>query len=97
MLELWPELHSFDRDRITLLVGGLDQLVRVPKIAWRIVLGDLPRYEVMHVHVDQQPPPPQYQGDEKRGNGDGKRADEDNNKGRRSRGLFSSIKRIFGG
>ena len=91
MLELWPELHSFDRDRISLLVGGSDQLVRVPRVAWRIVLGDLPRYEVMHVHVDQQPPPPQYQGDEKKGKGD-----EDNNKGRRSRGLFSSIKRIFG-
>ena len=93
VLELWPELHSFDRDRISLLVGGSDQFVRVPRIAWQIVLGDLPRYEVIHVHVDQQPPPPQYQGDEK-GNVNGKRGSEDN-KGRRSRGFFSSIKRIF--
>jgi hypothetical protein len=90
-------LGSVDRDRISLLVGGSDQLVRVPKVAWRIVLGDLPRYEVMHVHVDHQPPPPQYQGDEKNGKGDGKWADEDANKGRRrSRGLFSLIKGIFG-
>lgn len=93
VLELWPELRSFDRERISLLVGGADQFVRAPKVAWRIVLGDLPRYEVIHVHVDQQPPPPQYQGDEK-GKGDGKWEGEDN-KGRRSRGFFSSIKRIF--
>ena len=93
VLELWPELCSFDRDRISLLVGGSDHFVRVPKIAWQIVLGDLPRYEVIHVHVDQPLPPPQYQGDEK-GKGDEKWGSEDK-KGRRSRGFFSSIKRIF--
>ncbi|KAI9447253.1 hypothetical protein F5148DRAFT_727492 [Russula earlei] len=89
VLELWPELRDSDRDRITLLVGGSDQLVRVPKMAWHIVLCDLPRYEVVHVQVDQPPPPPQYQGDEK-GVWEPKDA-----KKRRSGGFFSSIRKIF--
>jgi len=93
VLELWPELREFDRDRISLLVGGTDQLVRVPKIAWQIVLSDIPRYEVMHVHVDQLPPPPQYQRDGK-GKGDGKWGSDDK-KGRPSKGFFSSVKKLF--
>jgi hypothetical protein len=93
VLELWPELREFDRDRISLLVGGTDQLVRVPKIAWQIVLSDIPRYEVMHVHVDELPPPPQYQRDGK-GKGDGKWGSNDT-KGRPSKGFFSSVKKLF--
>jgi hypothetical protein len=93
VLELWPELREFDRDRISLLVGGTDQLVRVPKIAWQIVLSDIPRYEVMHVHVDELPPPPQYQRDGK-GKGDGKWGSNDK-KGRPSKGFFSSVKKLF--
>jgi hypothetical protein len=87
--ELWPELCEFDRNQISLHVGGSDQLVRVPKIAWQIILGDIPRYEVMHVHVDQLPPPPQYQGDEK-----GKvneKAGSEADKAPPSRGFFSRI------
>jgi hypothetical protein len=94
VLELWPELHEFDRDRIQLFVGGADQLVRVPKMAWQLVMCDLPRYEVMHVQVDELPPPPQYQSD-----GKGNWASGDEKKGKkqttRSGGFFSSIKRIF--
>jgi hypothetical protein len=41
--ELWPELRKFDHDRISLLVGVTDQLVGIPKIAWQIVISDLPR------------------------------------------------------
>ncbi|KAH9980045.1 hypothetical protein BGW80DRAFT_1454588 [Lactifluus volemus] len=59
--DLWPELRDVDRDRIKLLVTGSEHLVRVPKIAWQAVLCDLPRYEVVHVQVDQPSPPPQYQ------------------------------------
>jgi len=89
VLELWPELRDFDRDRIQLFVGVSDQLVRVPKIAWELVLCDFPRYEVVHVQVDQPPPPPQYQG----GNWAG--GNEKQEKGHQSRGFFASIKRIF--
>lgn len=87
--ELWPELCEFDRDQISLHVGGSDQLVRVPKMAWQIILGDVPRYEVVHVHVNELPPPPQYQGDEK-----GKvneKAESEADKARPSRGFFSRI------
>lgn len=101
-LELWPELHAFDRERISLLVKGPDQLVRVPKIAWNIVLCDLARYEVVRVQVDQLPPPPQYQGDEKgmdkvidKPESAAEKKDEKNVKARRSGGLFSSIRRVF--
>jgi len=93
VLELWPELRNFDRDRISLLVGGTDQLVRVPKIAWQIVLSDLPRYEVMHVQVDQLPPPPQYQSEGKV-KGDGT-WESDDKKGTPSKGFFASIKKLF--
>jgi len=96
-LELWPELHAFDRERISLLVKGPDQLVRVPKVAWNIVLCDLARYEVVRVQVDQLPPPPQYQGDEKsidKPDSSTEKKDE-NVKPRRSGGLFSSIRKIF--
>jgi hypothetical protein len=93
VLVLWPELRDVDRDRIQLLVTGLDHLVRVPNMAWSAVLCDVPRYEVVHVRVEQVPPPPQYQG---KGKGKGKWGD-DNEKGRRSSGLFSSIRRIFFG
>jgi hypothetical protein len=94
VLELWPDLRDVDRDRIHLLVGGADQLVRVPKMAWHLVMCDLPRYEIMHVQVDQLPPPPQYQSD---GNGNWAGGDEKKQKKQaaRSRGFFSSIKRIF--
>jgi len=95
-LELWPELHAFDRERIALLVKGPDQLVRVPRMAWNIVLCDLARYEVVRVQVDQLPPPPKYQGDEK--SIDKPESSEnkvENPKARRSGGLFSSIRRIF--
>jgi hypothetical protein len=89
VLELWPELHEHERGRINLFVGNNpEHQVRVPKMAWQIVLCDLPRYEYVYVQVDQPPPPPQYQGDVK-GNwasGDKKRA---------RGGFFSSIKRIF--
>jgi len=89
VLELWPELREFDRDRIHLFVGIPDQLVRVPKMAWQLILCDLQRYEVMQVQVDQLPPPPQYQGD-----GKGIWGDEKKEK-RPRRGFFASIKRIF--
>jgi hypothetical protein len=94
VLELWPDLRDFERDRIHLFVGGADQLVRVPKMAWQLVMCDLPRYEIMHIKVDQLPPPPQYQSDGK-GNwaiGDEKKENKQARKG----GFFSSIKRIFG-
>jgi hypothetical protein len=94
VLELWPDLREFDRDRIHLFVGGgADQLVRVPKMAWHLVMCDLPRYEIMHVQVDQLPPPPQYQSDGKGiwANGDEKKEEEKTPR----RGFFSSIKRIF--
>jgi len=91
VLELWQELRDVDRDQIRLLVTGSDHLVRVPKMTWSAVLCDIPRYEVMHVQVEPVPPPPQYQG-----KGKGKWGDN-NEKGRRSSGLFSSIKRIFFG
>ena len=94
VLELWPELHEYDRDRIHLFVGGADQLVRVPKMAWQLVMCDLPRYEVMHVQVDQLPPPPQYQSDGK-GNWAGGDEKKDKKQTTRSSGFFSSIKRIF--
>ena len=93
VLELWPELREVERDQIRLLVTGSDHLVRVPRVAWSAVLCDVPRYEVVHVQVEQLPPPPQYQG---KGKGKGKWGDNDD-KGRRSSGLFSSIKRIFFG
>lgn len=89
MQDLWPELREVDRDRIKLLVMGSDHLVRVPRIAWQAVLCDLPRYEVVHVQVDQPSPPPQYQAKDAATWGNG------NEKGRRSSGLFSSIKKIF--
>lgn len=94
VLELWPELRTFDQDRIHLFVGGADQLVRVPKMAWQLVMFDLPRYEIMHVQVDQLPPPPQYQSD---GKGNWAVGDEKKEKKQtaRSGGFFSSIKRIF--
>jgi hypothetical protein len=92
VLELWPDLHAFDRDRIHLFVGGADQLVRVPKMAWQVVMCDLPRYEIMHVQVDQLPPPPQYQSD---GKGNMAIGHEKEKKRARSGGFFSSIKRIF--
>ena len=94
VIELWPEMRDFERDRIHLFVGGADQLVRVPKMAWQLVMCDLPRYEIMHIKIDQLPPPPQYQSDGK-GNfaiGDEKKEEK---KQARSRGFFSSIKRIF--
>lgn len=99
VLELWPDLREFDRDRIHLFLAGPEQLVRVPKIAWDLVKCDLTRYEVVHVHVDQPPPPPQYQADGK-GNwasGDEKKKEEEEDKKKqpRSGGFFSSIKRIF--
>lgn len=90
VLELWPELREFERDQIRLLVSGSGELVRVPKMSWSAVLCDIPRYEMMHVQVEERPPPPQYQ-DKGKGKGD------NNEKGRRSGGLFSSIKRIFSG
>jgi hypothetical protein len=96
VLELWPELRDFERDRIHLFVGGADQLVRVPGMAWQLVMCDLPRYEIMHIKVDQLPPPPQYQSDGK-GSwalGDEKKDKKDKKPGR-SGGFFSSIKRIF--
>ncbi|KAH9985845.1 hypothetical protein BJV77DRAFT_965410 [Russula vinacea] len=62
VLELWPELRVHDRDRIHLFVAGSpDQLVRLPKMAWGLVLRDFRGYEVVHIKVDQPPPPPQYQ------------------------------------
>lgn len=94
VLELWPDLRDIDRDHIHLFVGGADQLVRVPKMAWNLVMCDLPRYEIMHVQVDQLPPPPQYQSD---GKGNWASGDEKKQKKQtaRSGGFFSSIKRIF--
>ncbi|KAH9038324.1 hypothetical protein EDB85DRAFT_1860625, partial [Lactarius pseudohatsudake] len=62
VVELWPELREVERDRIHLLVTGSDHLVRVPRMTWTAVLCDLPRYEVVHVQVEELPPPPQYQG-----------------------------------
>ncbi len=91
VLELWPELHEFERSRIHLFVGIPEHQVRVPKMAWEIVLCDLPRYEYVNVQVDQPPPPPQYQGDVK-GNWAG---GDEKEKRARSGGFFSSIKRIF--
>jgi len=91
VVELWPELREVERDRIRLLVAGSDHLVRVPRMTWSAVLCDVPRYEVVHVQVEEQPPPPQYQG---KGKGKWGNSDE---KGRRSSGLFASIKRIFFG
>ena len=93
VLELWSELRDVDRDQIRLLVTGSDHLVRVPRMAWSAVLCDVPRYEVVHVQVEPVTPPPQYQG---KGKGKGKWGDN-NEKGRRSSGLFSSIRRVFGG
>ena len=98
MLELWPELRDIDHDRIHLFVGGADQLVRVPKMAWQLVMCDLPRYEIMHVQVDELPPPPQYQSDGKGnwaiGESDEKK-EKEKKQATRSGGFFSSIKRIF--
>ena len=91
MLELWPELRDVERDQIRLLVTGSDNLVRVPRMTWSAILCDVPRYEVVHVQVEQLPPPPEYQG-----KGKGKWAGN-NDKGHRSSGLFSSIRRIFSG
>jgi hypothetical protein len=91
VLELWPELHEYERSRIHLFVGNPEHQVRVPKMAWQIVLCDLPRYDYVHVQVDQPPPPPQYQGDVK---GNWESGDE-KEKRARSGGFFSSIKRIF--
>jgi len=93
VLELWPELREVERDQIRLLVTGSDHLVRVPRMTWSAVLCDVPRYEVLHVQVEELPQPHQYQG---KGKGKGKWGDNDD-KGRRSSGLFSSIKRIFFG
>jgi len=76
-------------------VGGADQIVRVPKMAWQLVMLDIPRYEIMHVQVDQPPPPPQYQSDGKGNWASGDEKKEDKKKPARSGGLFSSIKRIF--
>jgi len=95
VLELWPDLRDFDRDRIHLFVGGADQIVRVPKMAWQLVLCDLPRYEIMHIKVDQPPPPPQYQSDGKGNWESGDEKKENKKKATRSGGFFSSIKRIF--
>jgi len=94
LVELWPELREVDRDRIRLLVTGSDHLVRVPRMTWSAVLCDVPRYEVVHVQVDELPPPPQYQG---KGKGKGNWGKNNDEKGRRSNGLFSSIRRIFFG
>lgn len=91
MLELWPELQDFSRDRVHLLVGGSDQLVRVPKVAWQLVLCDLSRYEVVQVQLDEPAPPPQYKSKDK-GKGIWGSKDAKNQK---SNGFFSSIKRIF--
>jgi len=90
VLELWPELRDVERDQIRFLVLGPGHLVRVPRMTWSAILCDVPRYEVVHVQVEQVPPPPQYQG-----KGKGKWGNDDE-KGRRSSGLFSSIRRIFG-
>jgi hypothetical protein len=49
--ELWLELREFDRDHISLLEGVTDQLGGIPKIAWQIVISDLPRCVVIHVRV----------------------------------------------
>ncbi len=89
VVELWPELREVKRDRINLFVTGSDHHVRVPRMTWTMVLCDLPRYEVVHVQVDELPPPPQYQGI-----GKGKWGDN-NEKGSRLSGLFSSIRRAF--
>jgi len=93
VLELWPELRDVERDRIRLLVAGSENLVRVPRMTWSAVLRDVSCYEVVHVQVEQPPPPPEYQGKDK---GKGKWGDN-NEIGRRSSGLFSSIRRIFSG
>jgi len=93
VLELWPELRRVERDQIQLLVSGSGDFVRIPKMTWSAVLCDIPRYEIVHVQVEERPPPPQYQG---KGKGKGKWGDN-NEKGRRSGGLFSSIKRFFSG
>jgi hypothetical protein len=98
VLELWPELRNHDLDRISLHMrdpGEPERLVRVPKIVWRHILRDLSRYEVLHVHLDRLPPSPKYQGGEKVKE-DGKSGGDDD-KGRQSRGFFSSIKRMFRG
>lgn len=94
LLELWPDLREFDRDRIHLFVGGNDHCVRVPKMAWQLVMLDIPRYEIMHVQVDLPTPPPQYQSDGK-GNWESGDEKKEEKKPVRSRGFFSSIKRIF--
>jgi len=91
VVELWPELGDVERHRIRLLVAGSDHLVRVPRMTWAAVLCDVPRYEVVHIQVEEQPPPPQYQG-----KGKGKWGNNVD-KGRRSSGLFSSIRRMFFG
>jgi hypothetical protein len=90
--ELWPALRDFDRDRIQLFVRFSDQLVRVPKMTWGLIRSDFLRYEIVHVKVDQPPPPPQYQGEGKGNWADGNEKQE---KGKKSRGFFASIKRIF--
>lgn len=95
VLELWPDLREFDRDRIHLFVGGADQIVRVPKMAWQLVMCDLPRYEIIHIQVDQPPPPPQYQSDGKVNWASGDEKKDKDKKQTRSRGFFSSVKRIF--
>ncbi|KAI9430544.1 hypothetical protein H4582DRAFT_2016360 [Lactarius indigo] len=52
VVELWPELREVERDRIHLLVTtGSGHLARVPRMTWSAVLCDLPRYEIVHVHV----------------------------------------------
>jgi hypothetical protein len=52
-------------------------------------LCDLPRYEVVHIQVDQPPPPPQYQAKDTAAWGSG------DQKERQSSGLFSWIKKIL--
>jgi hypothetical protein len=96
VLELWPELREVERDQIRLFLTDSDHLVRIPRMTWSTVLCDVPCYEVVHVKVEQllpSPPPPQYQGKDK----ETRKWKDNNEKGRRSSGQFSSIRRIFFG
>ncbi|KAI0039560.1 hypothetical protein FA95DRAFT_1013330 [Auriscalpium vulgare] len=60
--DVFPDLKLVPNDRISFHVTGVDQIVRIPKMSWQTVMQDVRRYEVVHVVVEDVPPPPQYQG-----------------------------------
>ncbi|KAI0313356.1 hypothetical protein OF83DRAFT_560612 [Amylostereum chailletii] len=74
--EAFPALGAYPRASIRLHVAGADGAgrVRVPRVAWAELRGDLPRYGVVYVEVAmEEEAPPRY---------DGKRRSEEKERGR---------------